>query len=114
MLQDAAGMTVHSMVTTGPGAATELMAQLDLAAVDLLLFVGGDGTVYEGLQVRHLSTASVSTAQHWVAACQGRQCVNEAAAAACSTAGLPSVQWCCRFGLCNCMLSGTQCVYQML
>lgn len=45
-------MSVTSLVTSGPGAATELMAQLDLAAVDLLLFVGGDGTVYEGLQVR--------------------------------------------------------------
>jgi len=62
VLQDAAGMTVCSMVTTGPGAATELMAQLDLTAVDLLLFVGGDGTVYEGLQVRGLSTASASAA----------------------------------------------------
>lgn len=51
VLQDAAGMSVSSMVTSGPGAATELLSQLDLTAVDLLLFVGGDGTVYEGLQV---------------------------------------------------------------
>jgi hypothetical protein len=56
VLQDAAGMSVSSMVTSGPGAATELLSQLDLTAVDLLLFVGGDGTVYEGLQVSSHNT----------------------------------------------------------
>lgn len=57
VLQDAAGMSVHTLVTAGPGAATQMAAQLDLSAVDLLLFVGGDGTVYEGLQVSSLSRA---------------------------------------------------------
>lgn len=63
VLQDAAGMTVDSIVTSGPGAATEVMAQLDLTAVDLVVFVGGDGTVYEGLQVSSpqlISTAASS------------------------------------------------------
>lgn len=60
VLQDAAGMSVSSMVTSGPGAATELLSQLDLSAVDLLLFVGGDGTVYEGLQVRGMGRAGSS------------------------------------------------------
>jgi hypothetical protein len=45
-------MTVSSMVTSGPGDATTFVSQMDLDAVDVLLFVGGDGTVYEGLQVR--------------------------------------------------------------
>lgn len=63
VLQDAAGMSVSSLVTSGPGAATELLSQLDLTAVDLLLFVGGDGTVYEGLQVssHHQCVQSVSS-----------------------------------------------------
>jgi diacylglycerol kinase family enzyme len=51
VLQDAAGMRVESLVTCGPGAATNIMSQLNVSAVDLVVFVGGDGTVYEGLQV---------------------------------------------------------------
>lgn len=52
VLEDAAGMEVVLHTTRGPGHAAELLGQLDLASVDLLVFVGGDGTVYEGVQVR--------------------------------------------------------------
>ncbi len=31
--------------------AAELVAALDLSSTDLLMYVGGDGTIYEGLQV---------------------------------------------------------------
>eukprot|EP00878_Enallax_costatus_P029883 GHUV01032449.1.p1 GENE.GHUV01032449.1~~GHUV01032449.1.p1 ORF type:complete len:254 (+),score=58.01 GHUV01032449.1:465-1226(+) len=51
VLEGAAGMSLTSLVTQHPGHATQLLHELNLAAVDLLVFVGGDGTVYEGLQV---------------------------------------------------------------
>lgn len=50
VLEDAAGMTLSRVVTQHAGHATELTRQLSLAAVDMLVFVGGDGTVFEGLQ----------------------------------------------------------------
>jgi diacylglycerol kinase family enzyme len=51
MLRDAAGMNVTVHKTRSPGHATSVIASLDLDAVDMLVFVGGDGTVFEGLQV---------------------------------------------------------------
>lgn len=69
VLQDAAGMTVSSMVTSGPGDATTFVSQMDLEAVDVLLFVGGDGTVYEGLQVREGSAVCSNLAKRSVHAC---------------------------------------------
>jgi diacylglycerol kinase family enzyme len=52
VLEDAAGMSVSSLITQGEGHATRLVAELQLSSLDCLLFVGGDGTVHEGLQVR--------------------------------------------------------------
>ena len=37
--------------TRGRMHAAELVAALDLSSTDLLLYIGGDGTMYEGLQV---------------------------------------------------------------
>lgn len=51
VLEDAAGMSVTQLVTQHAGHASELLASLNLSAVDLVVVVGGDGTVYEGLQV---------------------------------------------------------------
>lgn len=51
MLRDAAGLTVTVHQTTSPGDASAICAGLQLEGVDLLLFVGGDGTIFEGLQV---------------------------------------------------------------
>lgn len=51
VLEDAAGMMLSRVVTQHAGHASELTRQLSLAAVDMLVFVGGDGTVFEGLQV---------------------------------------------------------------
>ncbi|MEW5299419.1 MAG: hypothetical protein WDW36_002437 [Sanguina aurantia] len=50
MLRDAAGLTVAVHQTSSPGDATAICAGLALKGVDLLLFVGGDGTIFEGLQ----------------------------------------------------------------
>ncbi len=44
-------MTVVVHLTAAQGHATELMHNLDLASTDMVLSVGGDGTLYEGLQV---------------------------------------------------------------
>jgi hypothetical protein len=51
VLEDAAGMQLSRVVTQHAGHVSQLTAQLSLAAVDMLVFVGGDGTVFEGLQV---------------------------------------------------------------
>jgi diacylglycerol kinase family enzyme len=51
VLEDAAGMSLSRLVTQHAGHASQLTAELSLAAVDMLVFVGGDGTVFEGLQV---------------------------------------------------------------
>lgn len=48
---DAAGVTHQLHVTRAAGHGTELAASLDLAHCDALLFLGGDGTVHEALQV---------------------------------------------------------------
>lgn len=50
VLEDAAGMSLISVATTHPGHATQIMQDLDLGTVDIVVFVGGDGTVFEGLQ----------------------------------------------------------------
>ncbi|GAX83006.1 hypothetical protein CEUSTIGMA_g10433.t1 [Chlamydomonas eustigma] len=50
MLRDAAGMHVTLHETQSPGHATSVISGLDLEHVDMLVFVGGDGTVFEGLQ----------------------------------------------------------------
>lgn len=52
LLQDAAGFTLTQLVTERPGHATALAAGLDPTTTDLVLVVGGDGTVWEVLQVR--------------------------------------------------------------
>lgn len=51
VLQQAAGMHVAVAQTCHRGHATEVAAQLDLASTDMLLCVGGDGTLWEALQV---------------------------------------------------------------
>eukprot|EP00879_Flechtneria_rotunda_P031672 GHRR01034623.1.p1 GENE.GHRR01034623.1~~GHRR01034623.1.p1 ORF type:complete len:177 (+),score=60.27 GHRR01034623.1:702-1232(+) len=51
VLEGAAGMSVTSMVTQHAGHASQLVAGLNLDSVDLLAVVGGDGLVFEGLQV---------------------------------------------------------------
>lgn len=61
VLEDAAGMHLTSLVTQHAGHATQLCAELNLAAVDLLVFVGGDGTVWEGLQVRRSGGTAADT-----------------------------------------------------
>ena len=40
--------------------ATDIVRGLDLSQVDLLAFVGGDGTAFEGLQVRARASVYVS------------------------------------------------------
>jgi len=52
LLEMAAGLSVKVHTTTGPGHATTLVQSLDLSTVDVLAVVGGDGTMFEMLQVR--------------------------------------------------------------
>ena len=52
MLRDAAGLRVTVHETRCRGDATGFVASMDLRDVDMIVYVGGDGTVYEGLQVR--------------------------------------------------------------
>jgi predicted polyphosphate/ATP-dependent NAD kinase len=66
VLEDAAGMSLARLVTQHAGHASQLTAELSLAAVDMLVFVGGDGTVFEGLQVRHLGCAEGVSMLLWV------------------------------------------------
>ena len=47
----AAGLSLSVWETERPGHASEMVKQLDLAACDALVTVGGDGTVHEALQV---------------------------------------------------------------
>lgn len=47
----AAGLSLTVWETDRPGHASEMVKQLDLAACDVLVTVGGDGTVHEALQV---------------------------------------------------------------
>ena len=51
ILRDAAGLRVTVHETRGRGHACNVVAGLDLADVDMVVYVGGDGTVFEGLQV---------------------------------------------------------------
>lgn len=51
VLENAAGMTLTAVLTRHPRHATEITRELDLSTQDILVFVGGDGTVFEGLQV---------------------------------------------------------------
>lgn len=48
---EAASIQHELHVTRGPHHATEILAGLDLQGVDAVLFMGGDGTLHEGLQV---------------------------------------------------------------
>ncbi|KAL6753666.1 ATP-NAD kinase-like domain-containing protein [Haematococcus lacustris] len=50
VLRDAAGLVLEVHTTRHRGHATEIVARLDLQQVDLILYVGGDGTVFEGMQ----------------------------------------------------------------
>lgn len=52
----AAGLVLTVKKTDRAGHATEMVKELDLAACDALVTVGGDGTVFEALQV---STATL-------------------------------------------------------
>ena len=52
ILRDGAGLKVTVHETKRRGHAAEVVSDLDLSRVDLVVYVGGDGTVYEGLQVR--------------------------------------------------------------
>jgi len=47
----AAGLSLSVWETDRPGHASEMVKGLDLAACDALVTVGGDGTVFEALQV---------------------------------------------------------------
>ncbi len=49
---DAAGVAYTLHITQRAGNAGDIAAALDLASCDALLFMGGDGTVHEALQVR--------------------------------------------------------------
>ena len=51
ILRDAAGLKVTVHETLRRGHASDVVSGLDLSGVDLVVYVGGDGTVYEGLQV---------------------------------------------------------------
>jgi diacylglycerol kinase family enzyme len=51
ILEDAAGMEVTAVQLQRPEHATELAAQLDLSSTDTLMCLGGDGTLWEALQV---------------------------------------------------------------
>lgn len=51
MLRDAGGLHVNVHQTKAPGDAEQLLSTLDLESVDMVVYVGGDGTVFEGLQV---------------------------------------------------------------
>ena len=48
---EAAGLRHELHVTQRAGHATELLAALELQGVSAVVFMGGDGTVHEGLQV---------------------------------------------------------------
>jgi diacylglycerol kinase family enzyme len=48
---DAAGLQHELHVTQRAGHATDLLAGLELQGVSAVVFMGGDGTVHEGLQV---------------------------------------------------------------
>ncbi|KAF8071183.1 FKBP16-3 [Scenedesmus sp. PABB004] len=50
VLEDAAGLALTRLVSEGPGHAAALAGELNLAAADLLLLVGGDDTVQEAMQ----------------------------------------------------------------
>jgi sphingosine kinase len=50
LLEDAAGFVVTCTHTSHAGHAAELVASLDIGSTELLLLVGGDGTVHEALQ----------------------------------------------------------------
>lgn len=59
LLADGTFSTVDTIYTAGPGDAFQAMRRLDLKAVDLVLAVGGDGTVHEvvnGLMAGHAAT----------------------------------------------------------
>ena len=49
----AAGLEVKAVQTLGRGHATTLTQKMDPCKVDAVVCVGGDGTVYEALQVRN-------------------------------------------------------------
>ncbi len=69
----AAGIQHTLHVTERAGHATELAARMDLTNCDAIVFMGGDGTVHESLQVRsrmhshdkQLGVAA-SVSMHWV------------------------------------------------
>jgi diacylglycerol kinase family enzyme len=48
---EAAGLQHTLHVTQRAGHATQLLAGLDLQGLSAVVFMGGDGTVHEGLQV---------------------------------------------------------------
>jgi|LauGreStaDraftv2_3_1035109.scaffolds.fasta_scaffold111286_2 sphingosine kinase len=51
ILREGAGLEVTVHETKRRGHAAEVVSGLDLSTTDLIVLVGGDGTVYEGLQV---------------------------------------------------------------
>lgn len=56
---EAAGVQHELHVTQRPRHATDILAGLDLQGVDAVVFMGGDGTVHEGLQVGEMLEAQV-------------------------------------------------------
>jgi len=50
ILRDAAGLRVTVHKTRSRGHATRIIQSMDFSDVDLMVYVGGDGTVYEGVQ----------------------------------------------------------------
>ena len=59
---EAAGFQLDVRETQGPGHATEIVREVQLEVFDAVVAVGGDGTIFEILQVRRwcwlLQTAS--------------------------------------------------------
>ena len=57
----AAGVQQTLHVTERAGHATELAAGMDLTGCDAIVFMGGDGTVHESLQVHPVETLCHTT-----------------------------------------------------
>ena len=54
MLRDAGGLRVTVHMTDRRGHATDIVRGLDLSAVDLLAYVGGDGSIFEGVSTEYI------------------------------------------------------------
>ena len=70
ILEEAAGMQVTAIQLQHPQHATDIVRQLDLGGTDMLVCVGGDGTLWEGLQVRaRASSCQMAEGPAWRRRC---------------------------------------------